>query len=83
MTLVVIGECMGELSLEGGQAAVGYAGDTFNTAIYLARLGLPVAYATAYFGVPIPLARETWICHTCGRRWEGVAGEGEDSTIGQ
>lgn len=47
MTLVVIGECMGELSLEGGQAAVGYAGDTFNTAIYLARLGLPVAYATA------------------------------------
>lgn len=29
------------------QAALGYAGDTFNTAVYLRRLGLSVAYGTA------------------------------------
>jgi len=46
--VVVIGECMVELSLEGtGSAAIGYAGDTFNTAVYLARLGVGVAYGTA------------------------------------
>ncbi|HET6970377.1 MAG TPA: sugar kinase [Phenylobacterium sp.] len=45
---VVLGECMVELSLaEAGQAAVGYGGDTFNTAVYLARLGVATAYATA------------------------------------
>lgn len=45
---VVIGECMVELSLEGaGRAAVGYAGDTFNTAVYLSRLGVDTAYGTA------------------------------------
>ena len=46
--VVVIGECMVELSLEGSrQAAVGYAGDTFNTAVYLSRLGVSAAYGTA------------------------------------
>ncbi len=45
---VILGECMVELSLtEPRQAAIGYAGDTFNTAVYLARLGVPTAYATA------------------------------------
>jgi 2-dehydro-3-deoxygluconokinase len=45
---VVIGECMVELSLDGaGGAAVGYAGDTFNTAVYLSRLGIATAYGTA------------------------------------
>jgi 2-dehydro-3-deoxygluconokinase len=45
---VVIGECMVELVLEGAaSAAVGYAGDTFNTAVYLRRLGVPTAYGTA------------------------------------
>jgi len=46
------------------------------------ELNKPVAFATAYFGMPIPLARETWICHTCGRRWEEVAEQGEDPAIG-
>jgi hypothetical protein len=46
------------------------------------ELNKPVAFATAYFGMPLPLARETWFCHTCGRRWEEVTEEGEDSTIG-
>ena len=45
---VVIGECMVELDLEGpGRAAIAYAGDTFNTAVYLRRLGVRSAYATA------------------------------------
>ncbi|HEV2532781.1 sugar kinase [Phenylobacterium sp.] len=45
---VVIGECMVELSLAGSDhAELGYAGDTFNTAVYLSRLGLSVDYATA------------------------------------
>lgn len=48
MRVVALGEVMVELSLAGeGVAAVGYAGDTFNTAVYLRRLGLDVAYATA------------------------------------
>jgi 2-dehydro-3-deoxygluconokinase len=46
---VAIGECMVELSLEAGatRAAIGYAGDTFNTAVYLNRLGVRAAYGTA------------------------------------
>jgi 2-dehydro-3-deoxygluconokinase len=45
---VAIGECMVELGLEGAaEAAIGYAGDTFNTAVYLSRLGVSTAYATA------------------------------------
>lgn len=46
--VVALGECMVELGLAGaGQGRIGYAGDTFNTAVYLSRLGLDVAYATA------------------------------------
>jgi 2-dehydro-3-deoxygluconokinase len=51
--VIALGECMVELSLTGppgasaGAAAVGYAGDTFNTAVYLRRLGLDAAYASA------------------------------------
>jgi 2-dehydro-3-deoxygluconokinase len=46
--VIALGECMVELSLTGPAAAgIGYAGDTFNTAVYLSRLGTPTAYATA------------------------------------
>lgn len=45
------------------------------------ELNKPVAFATAYFGMPIPLARESWVCHTCGRRWEEASDEGGDSAI--
>ena len=46
--VVAFGECMLEVGLTGpAQAALGYAGDTFNTAVYLRRLGRTVAYATA------------------------------------
>jgi hypothetical protein len=37
--------------------------------ISLESLNKPVAYATAYLGVPIVLERKSWKCHTCGRRW--------------
>ena len=50
--VIALGECMVELSLQGPAATpvgagVSYAGDTYNTAVYLRRLGLDVAYGTA------------------------------------
>jgi 2-dehydro-3-deoxygluconokinase len=47
-TIACIGECMIELSQgEGNQLMRGYGGDTLNTAVYLARLGIEVDYITA------------------------------------
>lgn len=49
--IVAIGEVMAELSLGAERSAsVGFAGDTFNTAVYLSRLGCDVAYATVLGG---------------------------------
>jgi 2-dehydro-3-deoxygluconokinase len=49
-----IGECMIELrEAEGGLYARGYGGDTLNTAVYLARLGIAVDYITALGDDPI------------------------------
>jgi 2-dehydro-3-deoxygluconokinase len=47
-----IGECMIEMKQaqggsSGGLFARGYGGDTLNTAVYLARLGVDVDYLTA------------------------------------
>ena len=43
-----IGECMIELrELPNGHLSRSYGGDTLNTAVYLARLGVPVDYVTA------------------------------------
>ena len=46
-----IGECMIELKqaqgTEAGLFSRGYGGDTLNTAVYLARLGVGVDYVTA------------------------------------
>ena len=43
-----IGECMIELSdLGASKLGLAYGGDTLNTAVYMARLGVPVDYATA------------------------------------
>ncbi len=45
--VVSIGECMVELARgPDGRFALGFGGDTYNTAVYLARLGVPTAYAT-------------------------------------
>src|ERR1700722_18395495 len=46
--VVSLGGCMVEGSLAGsGRAVIGFAGDAFNTAVYLSRLGVPAAFATA------------------------------------
>lgn len=46
--VAAIGECMLELSPRpGGLFALGFGGDTLNTAVYLARLGVAVDYLTA------------------------------------
>ena len=45
--VVAIGECMVELSrASDGRFSLAFGGDTFNTAVYVARLGIPIAYAT-------------------------------------
>lgn len=47
MRIAAIGECMIELSPTSlQQCAVGFGGDTLNTAIYMARLGVQVDYLT-------------------------------------
>lgn len=45
--VVLIGEAMLELSRDGEGWRLGYGGDTLNTAIHMARLGVDVAYLTA------------------------------------
>lgn len=46
--IVSIGECMVELARGAdGRFGLAYGGDTFNTAVYLARAGEAVSYATA------------------------------------
>ena len=46
--VVSFGECMLELSRQAdGSARLAFGGDTLNTALYMARLGDDVAYATA------------------------------------
>jgi 2-dehydro-3-deoxygluconokinase len=45
--MIVIGECMLELTRDQDRWRLGYAGDTFNTALYLSRLGVSTAYLTA------------------------------------
>ena len=46
--IVSIGEVMVEMTrAQDGRFSQSCGGDTFNTAVYLARRGLPVAYATA------------------------------------
>jgi 2-dehydro-3-deoxygluconokinase len=48
MRVACIGECMVELREEpDGRMARGFGGDTLNTAVYLARLGVAVDYVTA------------------------------------
>ena len=45
---VSVGEVMVELAREAdGRFALGFGGDTFNTAVYLSRQGIPTGYATA------------------------------------
>jgi hypothetical protein len=34
------------------------------------ELNKPIAYLTAYAGVPIPTYKKGWTCHACGNEWE-------------
>jgi 2-dehydro-3-deoxygluconokinase len=47
LRVVAAGECMLELSRQGELWRLGAAGDSFNTALYLRRLGAEVRYLTA------------------------------------
>lgn len=48
ISVVAIGECMVELSGTADRTfRLAFGGDTLNTAVYLARLGVPVDYVTA------------------------------------
>lgn len=46
-TIAAIGECMIELSERDGGFSLAFGGDSLNTGVYLARLGLGVDYVTA------------------------------------
>jgi hypothetical protein len=39
------------------------------------ELNKPVAYMTAYAGVPVPLYKQGWTCHACGNHWEETSGD--------
>ena len=38
------------------------------------ELNKPLAYLTAYAGVPVPVYKQGWICHACGNEWEEQSG---------
>ncbi len=40
------------------------------------ELNKPVAYVTAYLGVPVPVRRRAWRCHSCNVEWEDDAQPG-------
>jgi hypothetical protein len=40
------------------------------------ELNKPVAYLTAYLGIPIPVHLEAWRCHSCEAQWEETGGAG-------
>ena len=53
MRVAAIGECMMEFRRRGdGRYDLAYGGDTFNTAVYMRRLGIAVDYVTALGGDP-------------------------------
>lgn len=76
--IVSVGECMVELARGAdGRFGLAYGGDTFNTAVYLARAGSEVTYATAlgddpYSAALLALARD-----------EGVGTELIDIVLGR
>ena len=38
------------------------------------ELNKPVAYLTAYAGIPVPVHKRGWTCHVCGNAWEDQDG---------
>jgi len=59
MKVACIGECMVEFAQEGaGLFRRGFGGDTLNTALYLARLGIDTSYVTALGDDPLSEAMQ-------------------------
>jgi 2-dehydro-3-deoxygluconokinase len=68
--IVAIGECMVELSDRPESCRLGFGGDTLNTALYLARLGMPVDYVTVLGDDPYSDAMvEAWGSEGIGVRF--------------
>lgn len=69
--MAAIGECMVELSPRpGGLFGLGFGGDTLNTAVYLARLGVDVEYLTALGDDPFSARMlATWEAEGVGTRF--------------
>ena len=42
------------------------------------ELNKKVAYPSAWLGMPVPLHRSGWTCHSCGHRWPDDSPESED-----
>ena len=53
MTIFIVGEAMLEYHSGGALGGLRYGGDTLNTAIHMARMGMDVAYVTALGSDPI------------------------------
>jgi 2-dehydro-3-deoxygluconokinase len=53
MAIFIFGEAMLEYHSHGGAGGLRYGGDTLNTAIHMARMGLDVAYVTAVGTDPV------------------------------
>ncbi len=34
-----------------------------------------ISYGSAYIGLPVPVYKKAWTCHSCGNEWEGVNAE--------
>jgi Putative prokaryotic signal transducing protein len=44
--------------------------------VSLEELDKPIAYLSAYAGVPAPFHKKGWTCHACGNRWDGDQWDG-------
>ena len=44
--------------------------ETFSLGVSYQAQNKPVAYGSAYVGIPIPLQNETWKCQVCGGEWD-------------
>jgi 2-dehydro-3-deoxygluconokinase len=68
--MAAIGECMIELSPRpAGLFSLGFGGDTLNTAVYLARLGVSIDYLTALGDDPFSTRMlESWRAEGVGTR---------------
>ena len=62
MAVIAIGECMLELVRAGDDWRLNHAGDVFNTALTMRRLGVPVAFLSALGADPFSVEmRATWL----------------------